>query len=120
ITNWHVHILKFQIALMSCFHMSDAQTTEISPLSLHDALPILRHHQRGRGPVGGPERAGPHHHGPPPAAGGAPRRTGHRQSSPGRSEEHTSELQSREKIVCSLLLEKKKYNTRERNKRVRK
>src|SRR5690606_40582241 len=26
----------------------------------------------------------------------------------GRSEEHTSELQSREKIVCSLLLEKKK------------
>src|SRR5690606_39891989 len=28
-----------------------------------------------------------------------------------RSEEHTSELQSREKIVCRLLLEKKKINT---------
>src|SRR5690606_40531503 len=27
-----------------------------------------------------------------------------------RSEEHTSELQSRENIVCRLLLEKKKYN----------
>src|SRR5690606_42132329 len=27
---------------------------------------------------------------------------------PGRSEEHTSELQSRENIVCRLLLEKKK------------
>src|SRR5690606_42021060 len=27
---------------------------------------------------------------------------------PGRSEEHTSELQSREKLVCRLLLEKKK------------
>src|SRR5690606_39428086 len=27
----------------------------------------------------------------------------------GRSEEHTSELQSREKLVCRLLLEKKKY-----------
>ena len=26
-----------------------------------------------------------------------------------RSEEHTSELQSREKLVCRLLLEKKKY-----------
>src|SRR5690606_39992105 len=29
--------------------------------------------------------------------------------SPRRSEEHTSELQSREKIVCRLLLEKKTY-----------
>src|SRR5690606_41451785 len=28
--------------------------------------------------------------------------------SPGRSEEHTSELQSRENLVCRLLLEKKK------------
>src|SRR5690606_39716227 len=28
----------------------------------------------------------------------------------GRSEEHTSELQSREKLVCRLLLEKKKIN----------
>src|SRR5207247_3700883 len=30
---------------------------------------------------------------------------------PGRSEEHTSELQSRVDIVCRLLLEKKKLNT---------
>src|SRR5690606_39888221 len=29
----------------------------------------------------------------------------------GRSEEHTSELQSRENLVCRLLLEKKKKNT---------
>src|SRR5690606_41624208 len=29
-----------------------------------------------------------------------------------RSEEHTSELQSRENLVCRLLLEKKKYDTR--------
>src|SRR5690606_39918761 len=37
---------------------------------------------------------------PPPAAGRRPR-----------SEEHTSELQSRENLVCRLLLEKKKtYN----------
>src|SRR3712207_8423906 len=34
-------------------------------------------------------------------AGGAPRR-------PDRSEEHTSELQSRQYLVCRLLLEKKK------------
>src|SRR5690606_41195824 len=31
-----------------------------------------------------------------------------RNDEPGRSEEHTSELQSREKLVCRLLLEKKK------------
>src|SRR5690606_39774907 len=30
--------------------------------------------------------------------------------SPTRSEEHTSELQSRENLVCRLLLEKKKYS----------
>src|SRR5690606_40102603 len=30
-----------------------------------------------------------------------------------RSEEHTSELQSREKLVCRLLLEKKKQKTKE-------
>src|SRR5207302_11497577 len=35
-------------------------------------------------------------------------RSGARASMPGRSEEHTSELQSRENLVCRLLLEKKK------------
>src|SRR5690606_39967227 len=33
-----------------------------------------------------------------------------RTPAPSRSEEHTSELQSRENIVCRLLLEKKKVN----------
>src|SRR5690606_41899189 len=32
-------------------------------------------------------------------------------TSPTRSEEHTSELQSRENLVCRLLLEKKETNT---------
>src|SRR5438445_9247958 len=32
--------------------------------------------------------------------------------SPGRSEEHTSELQSRQYLVCRLLLEKKKNKTK--------
>src|SRR2546427_9090394 len=35
-------------------------------------------------------------------------RPGARQSVPGRSEEHTSELQSQSNLVCRLLLEKKK------------
>src|SRR5690625_5822456 len=34
-----------------------------------------------------------------------------RQTRNGRSEEHTSELQSRGHLVCRLLLEKKKHNT---------
>src|SRR3712207_8313075 len=33
-----------------------------------------------------------------------------RRTSPARSEEHTSELQSRQYLVCRLLLEKKKKN----------
>src|SRR3712207_8965972 len=35
-------------------------------------------------------------------------------SSPGRSEEHTSELQSRQYLVCRLLLEKKKNTSMHR------
>src|SRR5690606_42147398 len=34
-----------------------------------------------------------------------------------RSEEHTSELQSRENLVCRLLLEKKKKNTQKESRR---
>src|SRR5436305_7959437 len=45
-----------------------------------------------------------------------PRRRRHRGTSrshgPARSEEHTSELQSRPHLVCRLLLEKKKKNIR--------
>src|SRR3712207_7316127 len=36
----------------------------------------------------------------------------HRREPPPRSEEHTSELQSRQYLVCRLLLEKKKNNLR--------
>src|SRR3712207_7352770 len=43
---------------------------------------------------------------PATAAGGAVTRTPPRRSTP-RSEEHTSELQSRQYLVCRLLLEKK-------------
>src|SRR3712207_8823481 len=45
------------------------------------------------------QRRGQHVHGVEPAAG------------LGRSEEHTSELQSRQYLVCRLLLEKKKMNS---------
>src|SRR3712207_7628595 len=98
------------------FFFNDTAPTEIYPLSLHDALPILpgrflavcwgfvrwrnpplsRHRPRpARIPARFRAKSGalrwfyppPHH---------------------ARSEEHTSELQSRQYLVCRLLLEKKK------------
>src|SRR5258707_2042837 len=81
------------------FFFNDTATTEIYTLSLHDALPIYggragtavsaihraRHHVQESAPLG------------LRLCRGLPR-----------SEEHTSELQSRQYLVCRLLLEKKK------------
>src|SRR3712207_7246066 len=77
---------------------NDTATTEIYTLSLHDALPISGLHLQGD------LRAGGLQVGPLPAGVGGelPRWL------PARSEEHTSELQSRQYLVCRLLLEKKK------------
>src|SRR6266704_7195938 len=69
------------------FFFNDTATTEIYTLSLHDALPI----SRGSRSTGTPRSW-------PVPTGSA------------RSEEHTSELQSRFDLVCRLLLEKKKNN----------
>src|SRR5438874_12557986 len=83
---------------------SDPATTQIYTLSLHDALPISRVHAvEGRWLVQADERIGV----VPVTAGSVQSVTG---TTPirSRSEEHTSELQSRRDIVCRLLLEKKK------------
>src|SRR3712207_9094550 len=83
------------------FFFNDTATTEIYTLSLHDALPIWVLARRCRRP--GRRRLARHRR---PRL---PRRR--RRSAPGgpaRSEEHTSELQSRQYLVCRLLLEKKK------------
>src|SRR5437868_9037355 len=68
------------------FFFNDTATTEIYTLSLHDALPISSQIEIGAGEI---------HVGPSDHVGW-------------RSEEHTSELQSRFDLVCRLLLEKKK------------
>src|SRR5205809_2393526 len=82
---------------MLLFFFHATATTEIYTLSLHDALPIwLSRATRARCPGGAP-----------PRGGRAPRRWGRR------SEEHTSELQSRLHLVCRLLLEKKNKTSRE-------
>src|SRR3712207_7764455 len=93
---------RAQLSRASFFFFNDTATTEIYTLSLHDALPIflghipaLREDAAGLGAlvefvVSAPEHA-----------------VGHRVVRI-RSEEHTSELQSRQYLVCRLLLEKKK------------
>src|SRR3712207_6978557 len=85
------------------FFFNDTATTEIYTLSLHDALPILA--------VGGavlerteePEQVAVH----PAGDLGVVKRLAPRGLHLLRSEEHTSELQSRQYLVCRLLLEKK-------------
>src|SRR5579875_2112537 len=72
------------------FFFNDTATTEIYTLSLHDALPIS--------PASRPCRAR-----------ASARRWWPLGSLRGRSEEHTSELQSHSEVVCRLLLEKKKH-----------
>src|SRR5947209_13647592 len=78
----------------------DTSTTGIYTLSLHDALPIFLGGLRG-GARAAARLAGLQ---ADLALGG--RERGQRP----RSEEHTSELQSRQYLVCRLLLEKKKVN----------
>src|SRR5690349_24073668 len=78
------------LTLFFFFFFNDTATTEIYTLSLHDALPISPAAHRC-----GPFCSSATSVHPPP-----------RRSA--RSEEHTSELQSRRDLVCRLLLEKKK------------
>src|SRR2546421_1152175 len=118
-TTSHLHFSYSPIR----FFFNDTATTEISPLSLHDALPIslatvdpdgmpwtrvlhpiweastgwiatTRHGLKARHLAHEPRVS-------------LPDRVQH--PSPWRSEEHTSELQSRSDLVCRLLLEKKKH-----------
>src|SRR3989442_6697214 len=81
--------------IMGFFFFNDTATTEIYTLSLHDALPIcMAFAVQARDEM--PQRlAQLHVH----AGRGLVQH---------RSEEHTSELQSRPHLVCRLLLEKKK------------
>src|SRR2546428_8956371 len=97
-----MYLLCFTVIILSFFFFfffNDTATTEIYTLSLHDALPIsisrlLNARRRRYSKVSGPSRS----------------RRRRAQARDRRSEEHTSELQSRSDLVCRLLLEKKKKN----------
>src|SRR3712207_7436584 len=88
------------------YFFNDTATTEIYTLSLHDALPISGRRRPASPPLGRPRRAGRGPARPRAAATAAGRRDRWRGR---RSEEHTSELQLRQYLVCCLLLEKKKF-----------
>src|SRR3712207_8543275 len=89
------------------FFFNDTATTEIYTLSLHDALPIYVPRPGRWHHLGAVDRVPGGHH--PGAALPAVRQAGEVPAgNAGRSEEHTSELQSRQYLVCRLLLEKKK------------
>src|SRR3712207_9435638 len=90
------------------FFFNDTATTEIYTLSLHDALPIFtrRSNGRRRGVSAPSSKRSLQFLEAARLPGGSTRlRKAFRCI---RSEEHTSELQSRQYLVCRLLLEKKK------------
>src|SRR3712207_7371994 len=88
------------------FFFNDTATTEIYTLSLHDALPIsyptapmllgISMSRINEVSTAGRKSRSSFGRSVPPSS---------------RSEEHTSELQSRQYLVCRLLLEKKKKKT---------
>src|SRR5436309_10698810 len=86
------------------FFFNDTATTEIYTLSLHDALPICQVAQK--------EEVG-RDAGVDTGVRGIVRLSEDMGQREQRSEEHTSELQSRENLVCRLLLEKKKKKKQE-------
>src|SRR5206468_11910025 len=101
---------SFFLYFLSFFFNAPA-TPEIYTLSLHDALPISLHFQR-RFVAGEAQREKQHvqnqsegDNRPSPIRNVAVQPL---QAVEQRSEEHTSELQSRSDLVCRLLLEKKK------------
>src|SRR5437870_7821817 len=98
------------------FFFNDTATTDIYTLSLHDALPILKSSMcalrllPGISPSGRVQPAttvAVRQHIPQPWIRSVV------QTGIQRSEEHTSELQSRGHLVCRLLLEKKKKITKQ-------
>src|SRR5439155_25306557 len=108
IITYHTNLSDYPIlpiiTIFSFFFFNNPTPTEIYTLSLHDALPISdpANLQQSDWSTGDSL---------PGSLRGGSRKLGSRHFDLGwwkRSEEHTSELQSRGHLVCRLLLEKKK------------
>src|SRR5438445_1754605 len=97
-------------SFFSSFFFIDPAPPEIYTLSLHDALPIFG------SPAGTWGGASNQLRGQESAVGCGCKMAG---GSRCRSEEHTSELQSRQYLVCRLLLEKKKKKEKKKENHTR-
>src|SRR5207253_10950347 len=95
-----LHVSPSCSSVPPVFFYKDTATTEIYTLSLHDALPISSRSPARRSTLRSASRKD--------CAGARVPRVFEMK----RSEEHTSELQSRGHLVCRLLLEKKKRPAR--------
>src|SRR5207244_12562907 len=108
------------ISSSSLISVNPVPPTEIYPLSLHDALPISRlpasisscGHWKTSGTSSSPSAPRPRARFCPMESSAASSSTadGRSQRPTIRSEEHTSELQSPDHLVCRLLLEKQKQH----------
>src|SRR3712207_8443133 len=102
---------------MSLLFFNATATTETYPLALHAALPISSTPADARSSADPSARCGAARpggrwrpasaRGSRRASGSPPARGADGRAAGSRSEEHTSELQSRQYLVCRLLLEKK-------------
>src|SRR5207249_7809354 len=104
------------------FFFTTPATTELYPLSLHDALPISTTSALNSRPSTRPTPTTQTASASAAVRAAASAQSSARAAAPARwadrcidlnkrSEEHTSELQSRFDLVCRLLLEKKKHVT---------
>src|SRR5258708_26296578 len=97
--------------MYSFFFFNDTATTEIYTLSLHDALPICKLQTREcKGSVHVHTSKNSMERWSKVRNRGHIGDLGFGRQPVRRSEEHTSELQSPDHLVCRLLLEKKKKN----------
>src|SRR3712207_8488988 len=101
---------------MVVFFFNDTATTEIYTLALHDALPIFSDAVEARRAVLVGTALSPGHTDRKPDGTAVRTLWGEMAWQLGgadgyRSEEHTSELQSRQYLVCRLLLEKTQSTT---------
>src|SRR2546429_7728907 len=105
-----VHYAMEQEGELFLFFFNDTATTEIYTLSLHDALPIcsLTDEVKRDAEALWTKLLALYNGGAQLALGYTSWGDYFRDEFGGRSEEHTSELQSRLHLVCRLLLEKKK------------
>src|SRR5260370_37572425 len=102
-----VFFTLFCFVIYIFFFFNDTATTEIYTLSLHDALPISIQLDS----CSMEQETSSSQTASTTGCWNTTRRRG-------RSEEHTSELQSHLNLVCRLLLEKKKKNIDNKNKHI--